>query len=123
MRKAQPAFLPWLPNWVPVEAWSGWLEMRKAKHVPNTDRAMRIAIKKLDALRLEGHNVEAVIDQSTVSGWTKFYALPKEIRPGVTQNNTPCGHCEKPITGGYTRMSIGKVCDPCRRDYMEGLWK
>ena len=122
MRKGQKVLLHWLPNWIPTEAWKGWLEMRRAKHVPNTDRAMRLAIKKLDVLRIAGQNVELVIDQSTISGWTKFYPLPKDMLPGVTQKNTACAHCEIPINGAYTRMSIGKVCDPCRRDYMEGKW-
>ena len=42
---------------------------------------------------------------------------------GTVQSAPICAHCSKPITGGYTKKSIGKVCDHCQREYMEGLWK
>ena len=117
--------LPWLPPWIPEEPWNGWLEMRKKKHVPNTDRAMRLAVNRLTTLKAQGQDILAVIDNATESGWTKFWAVrsnggtstppPAKVRP--------CGHCQKPIVGGYTRMKVGDVCDPCRKDYMEGKWK
>ena len=42
---------------------------------------------------------------------------------GTVQSAPPCAHCTKPITGGFTKMSIGKVCDKCRAEYMDGKWK
>ena len=42
---------------------------------------------------------------------------------GTVQSAPPCAHCTKPITGGHTKMSIGKVCDKCRAEYMDGKWK
>jgi len=42
---------------------------------------------------------------------------------GAVQSAPPCAHCAKPITSGYTKMAIGKVCDACRHDYMDGKWK
>lgn len=74
-KAAALARLTWLPPWIPEEAWKGWLEMRLKKHVPNTDRAMRIAVKKLDTLRASGEDPGTVIDQSTISGWTKFHPV------------------------------------------------
>lgn len=67
------SLIPDLPTWLPLDAWEGWLEMRKASRTPNTERALRIALGKLDALRQAGQPVEKVIDQSTERGWTTFY--------------------------------------------------
>jgi hypothetical protein len=69
------ARLSWLPSWIPEEAWKGWLEVRKKKHCPDTDRAMRLVVKKLGQLRAAGEDIGAVLDQSTVSGWTKLYPV------------------------------------------------
>lgn len=33
-----------------------------------------------------------------------------------------CGHCKKPFVGGYTVTDKGKICRPCRKDYMDGKW-
>lgn len=64
-----------LPDWIPVEAWDGWLEMRRAKKCPPTARAMTLAIRDLDRLRAEGDDPEAVLDQSTVNGWRGLFRL------------------------------------------------
>jgi uncharacterized protein YdaU (DUF1376 family) len=64
-----------LPDWVPPEPWSGWLEMRSRKKTPNTERALKLALGKLEELRKAGQNLAAVIDQSTTRGWTTFYPV------------------------------------------------
>lgn len=74
----KPGLIADLPNWIPLEAWAGWLEMRKAKKVPTTDRAIVLAIRKLDELRRKGFDPEAVVDQSTLRGWTSFYEIRDE---------------------------------------------
>lgn len=64
-----------VPDWVPKDAWDGWLEMRTKKRVPNTDRALKMAINDLDRLGQSGQDLEKVIDKSTIKGWTSFYAI------------------------------------------------
>ena len=89
------ALLPDLPNWVPLEAWEAWLEVRKLRKIPNTERALRIALAKLDRLRAAGQNVEAVIDQSVERGWTTFYPYretaeaPKVAAPAAPRKPEP----------------------------------
>ena len=70
-RMRQPTFMP--PAWVPAEAWAGWIEMRDRKKVPNTDRALRSAVKILDELTAKGWDPERVIDLATTNGWKSFY--------------------------------------------------
>ena len=85
-KAAALARLSWLPDWIPEEPWNGWLEVRKKKHVPDTDRAMRLVVKRLEQLRAAGEDIGAVLDQSTVSGWTKLYpvSLDRSRPPGAT---------------------------------------
>lgn len=74
-KKQQEAQAPCfsLPNWVPVDAWEGWLEMRAKQRKYPTERAKVLAIADLDRLRHAGHDPGAVLDQSTQNGWTGLF--------------------------------------------------
>lgn len=64
-----------LPDWIPIEAWQGWLDMRKQKRIPTTDRARAQAVKTLSMLRDKGENVEHVLGQSEFQGWAGLFAV------------------------------------------------
>jgi hypothetical protein len=65
-----------LPDWLPVEAWEGFVEMRKQIKKPlKTERAISLAINTLDKLRAEGQNVAAVLDQSTMNSWLGLFPI------------------------------------------------
>jgi hypothetical protein len=64
-----------IPVWLPMEAWNGFLEMRKKQKKPMTDRAIKRAINKLDELRRAGNKPEDVLDQSTMHCWADLYAI------------------------------------------------
>ncbi|MGA2630219.1 MAG: hypothetical protein ABSG54_08370 [Terriglobia bacterium] len=66
-----------LPGWLPRDAWEGWLEMRRMKKAPLTPHAIVLAIKKLETLRIAGHDPAAVLDQSTLSNWTGLFEVRK----------------------------------------------
>ena len=73
------------PDWMPIDAWDGWLEMRKARKKPLTERAMARAINKLDAMRQAGQDIAEVLDRSTINGWTDVYEI-KEQKNGKRVN-------------------------------------
>lgn len=62
-----------LPEWIPREEFDAWLQMRKLKKVPNTDFAIKLAIRKLSRLRAAGQNVTKVLEESILHGWTGLY--------------------------------------------------
>lgn len=76
-----------LPDWLPMDAWNGWVEMRKQRKRPLTDRATSRAINKLEALQLAGHNITELLDRSTMNGWLDIYE-PKEIKNGAANRKT-----------------------------------
>lgn len=66
---------PPLPDWIPVDAWNGWLEMRKKLKKPLTDRAAQRAINKLASMMQMGQDIAEVLDRSTMNGWTDLYEI------------------------------------------------
>jgi DNA-binding transcriptional regulator YhcF (GntR family) len=68
-----------LPEWMPLEAWSGWLDMRRRIRKPATDRAVTLAIVELAKLKERGHDPAKVLDQSTLKGWTSFYPVRGDV--------------------------------------------
>ena len=84
-----------LPEWVPIESWLAFLEMRKKIKKPMTERAMELAIKKLDAMRSGGHDVAVILDNSVLNSWQDLYP-PKPSQfaetkkePEIRQNSDP----------------------------------
>lgn len=64
-----------LPEWISREAWDGFLEMRSRKRVPNTNRALEGIIRELEKLRERGQDPTAVLDQSTMRGYTGVFEV------------------------------------------------
>jgi len=64
-----------VPDWIPAEPWSAWLDVRKKLKAPNTDRALQLAAKELDRLKAEGHDPAAVLDQSTARGYRGLFPV------------------------------------------------
>lgn len=66
-----------LPVFVSADSWFGFIEMRKKIKKPITERACQLLIKKLTMFHNTGHDVNAILDQSTVNSWQDLY----EIKP------------------------------------------
>jgi hypothetical protein len=68
-----------LPEWIPKEAWSGFVEMRKEIKKALTGRAVTLAINRLEELKAKGHDPGKVLDQSTYSKWQGLFEIKQEI--------------------------------------------
>jgi uncharacterized protein YdaU (DUF1376 family) len=71
--KAQAPFDP--PDWIPREAWEGWLTMRTKKRTPNTEHALTLAVRDLEKLKALGDDPEEVLNRSTQRGWTGLFPI------------------------------------------------
>lgn len=67
-----------LPDWLPEDAWNGYIDMRKSIKKKPTDRAVQIVQTKLLKMHQAGQDVAAVLDQSTLNNWTDVYPLREE---------------------------------------------
>jgi hypothetical protein len=71
-----------LPDWIPVESWNGFTEMRQKIRKPLTDRAVSLIVKELEKLKAKGHAPGDVLDQSVRNGWQDVYPLKGENQNG-----------------------------------------
>lgn len=66
-----------LPDWLPMEAWSGYVEMRKRIRKQMTPRAQQLVLKSLADMQAKGLSVAQSLDNSTRNSWVDVYE-PKE---------------------------------------------
>lgn len=71
-----------LPDWIPEEAWSGYVEMRQKKRAQMTDRARGLVVAELLKFKDAGYEVGAILDKSTANNWTDVYE-PKGSAPAA----------------------------------------
>lgn len=74
-----------LPDWLPLEDWQAFIEMRNAKKKPMTDRAAQMIIKKLTQFK---GSPSAILQQSTINGWQDVFEL-RENKPSPFQKPKP----------------------------------
>lgn len=79
--KPEPKPNPIVPAFVPSSAWNAYLDMRRRKGKPPTEHAIELILRKLDAMHARGINIAAVLDASTINGWSDVYE-PKVTQPG-----------------------------------------
>ena len=99
------------PVWLPIEAWQGWVEMRKQRKRPLTDRAKAMAYKKLEALHLAGHDINELLDRSTINGWLDIYE-PKEQKNGTTNRTTGQPRNQNGFAAALRHVADGRSDEP-----------
>lgn len=63
-----------LPDWLPMEQWLGYVDMRKKSKHPLTEYAQRLELKELTKLRIQGHDPVAVLEQSIKKTYRGLFA-------------------------------------------------
>ncbi len=81
-----------LPDWMPIDAWNGFIEMRKKIRKPMTARAIKLTISKLDELKKSGNDPEMVLDQSTQRDWAGVFAVKENINGSTWSANVGSGN-------------------------------
>lgn len=99
------------PEWVPLEQWNAWMEVRRRIKAPNTERAMKLAVKDLTALRDAGHEPGQVLDLAISRGWRGLFA-PKTNGSGEQAPVKTGPHCRKCGTT-EAHSWIDGLCSPC----------
>lgn len=67
--------LPDFPDWIPLEAWDAFVEMRRKIRAPLTSKAVSLAVAELENLRAQGHDPGAVLDQSVLRSWRGLFEI------------------------------------------------
>jgi hypothetical protein len=74
---AQAPFV--LPDWIPKEHWDAWIDARTKCRHPANDYAKRLAIRKLENFKEQGHPPAQVLMQSAFNGWSGLFP-PREVK-------------------------------------------
>jgi len=78
-----------LPEWIPKEMWSAFLEVRKKKRAANTDYAFKLLMNTLNQLHKDGNDRIKVIEQSIERGWAGFFELKETKQYGTNKRDNP----------------------------------
>lgn len=87
--KAQKPDATALPDWMPLESWNGYIDMRKKQKKPPTARAVELLIGVLGKMRDAGHDIAVILDTSTKNCWTDVYLPRDDHRTGARPNGRP----------------------------------
>ena len=81
-KKKRPKEILILPEWLPESAWSDFIEFRKSiPRSPFNLQAQKLALRKLEELREQGHDPVEVINQSILNGWKGLFPLKQDQGP------------------------------------------
>ena len=72
-----------LPEWLPLEAWNGWIEMREKQRWKLTERAKRMWLKDLEGWRRDGYDIEYILNEATKKDWRGLFVNERTPRPIV----------------------------------------
>ena len=64
-----------LPDWIPLETWNAFIDMRKRIKKPATDFAKKLIVGKLEKFKAQGQDVVAILEKSITSGWQDVFEL------------------------------------------------
>lgn len=67
-----------LPEWIDVEVWQAFLEMRKGIRASPTEYAKKLLVKDLDKLKQNGEDPNEVLNQSISRNWRGVFAVKKD---------------------------------------------
>lgn len=64
-----------LPDWIPLETWTAFLEMRKRIKKPATEFAKKLIVGKLEKFKSQGQDVASILEKSITSGWQDVFEI------------------------------------------------
>jgi len=75
-----------VPDWIPLETWNQFLEMRRRIKKPPTEYAVQLLIDKLLKFKESGQNIQAVLEKSITSSWQDVFEITEKQNPFSKQD-------------------------------------
>lgn len=91
-----------LPDWIPADTWSAFMETRKAKKAKSTPYALSLIVKSLETFKAAGHNPVEILNNSIKAGWSDVYPpkLPASAMTPSRKTPAPENFAARTYTGG-----------------------
>ena len=64
-----------LPDWMPVETWDAFIEMRTKMRKRPTDTAVKLLCNKLSKFHSQGQDIKAILEKSITNNWQDVFEL------------------------------------------------
>jgi len=80
-------FLTGIPDWLPVEAWRAFVDMRRKIRKPLTDHAVKLAFRRLETLKDSGQDPQAVLEQSILHDYQGLFAVREDKANGTSKQS------------------------------------
>jgi len=85
-KKGADAFV--CPEWIPLETWKAYLELRKKKKAADTFYALELIVSELRKIKeIHNHDPVEVLNKSIKSGWIDVYPLKEKGGNGSGTSN------------------------------------
>jgi hypothetical protein len=84
---AKPAAIATLPEWLPLDAWNAFLDMRKRIKKPLTEHAVKLAINRLQELKAGGDDPRRVLEQSVLNCYQGLFEVRVSFADARAQEN------------------------------------
>ena len=78
-KKKENGFI--LPDWIPLEEWSGYMEVRGRIKCANTSKAKTLLVNKLSSFKDKGHCIKTILETATERSWKTVYEPDSLIEP------------------------------------------
>lgn len=75
-----------IPNWIPQETWTAFLEMRKSLKKPATEKAQQLIISDLTKFKEQGYDPVVILEKSIKNSWRDVFP-PKEGANGAPKRS------------------------------------
>ncbi len=89
-----------LPDWMPLDMWDAYLDMRKNKRAVPTEKATKLIIDKLEKWRGKGHDPSEILEKSITSNWTDIF------EPRGDQNGKHTGFAKQDYYAGTEGFDV-----------------
>jgi hypothetical protein len=61
------------PDWMPMDTWYAFIQMRKRIGKPATDYAIKLIVEKLEKFKNSGQDVKQILEKSITSSWQDVF--------------------------------------------------
>jgi uncharacterized protein YdaU (DUF1376 family) len=98
-----------IPDWIPLQEWNDYIEMRQRIRKPATTQAMRLVINRLEKLWDQGDNPKAVLEQSIMQSWQGVFPVSNGNGNGRNGNGRPSPDQRAERNSKYLGLADPKV--------------
>jgi hypothetical protein len=93
---------PEIPQWIPLDTWAAFVEMRRKVRKPMTGFAIKLIFDKLKKLAQDGDSPKEILEQSIRNSWQDVFAVKRDNGYGLKSDKIQQARRDK-----FSRVALG----------------